>query len=863
VPSPLLGRAADITALRELLLLPEVRLVTLTGPPGIGKTRLALAVATDLALTLPDGVFFVDLAPLLDISLVPSEIAQTIGIAEHGDRPMLEQVQRALRDEAMLLVLDNFEQILDAAPQLAELLAACPALKLVVTSRAPLRLRWEHEYLVPPLALPGRSSDQALAELLINPAVALFVERARAIQPAFTPDEQRTREIAELCVRLDGLPLAIELAATQIRLFSPAALLARLVQRLPLPGSGPRDLPERQRTLHAAIDWSYNLLDAPARQLFQRLAVFVGGWTLDALDAVCRDADATALPTGAHDPQGDFATLVDHSLVQPESGPGDEPRYRMLESIREYALNWLATSGEEDARRHRHATYFLRLAEELAPGYEGGRRPGGMLDGLVGGLSRLEAEHENLRAALHWIDQRGKPEESLRLAVALGWFWHMHGYLSEGRQSLRRALERPGSEHRTLARANALHRLGALAIVAGDQLAARAPFEESAAICRELQDTRGVARALGGLAYALAANDPSAKKMTAEALELWRRLDSAAGIAEMLLREAEIAMSTGDNAAAERLVKEGFALCRTVDGGVMLGEAELLVGRFALLREDRAQARHHLEKALERFQVLGAFLGAAGCLSLLGNSAAQEGDLVRAATYQEEALALVRYTNDPKRIGPIQRQLGRIARSQRQMSRALELFRESVEYGEAARNPPDTIASLCELGELAILTARPRQAARLFAATAARRETTSLAVPPRVLGGYDQTDVQHHLATLRTQLGADAFAAAWQEGRESPLSEFLTTAWEREEPSLHSPAATSNRRDDPLTPREREVVRLIAEGLTNRQIAERLVIAERTASTHVANILAKLGFATRAQIAAWSAQRSSQPAPPS
>ncbi|HUG38092.1 MAG TPA: AAA family ATPase, partial [Candidatus Limnocylindrales bacterium] len=475
----LLGRAREVAAARERVLRDDVRLLTLTGPGGTGKTRLALQVAAELIDHFADGVFFVPLAPISDPGLVASTVALTLGIRDPGGRPVLENLREHLRDRQILLVLDNFEQILLAAPLVGELLAVCRGLKVLVTSRAPLELRGEQEFPVPPLALPDPKHPPPIEALGQYGAVALFIERATAIRPDFAVTNDNAPAVAEICVRLDGLPLAIELAAVWIRLLSPQAMLTRLERRLPLLTGGARDLPARQQTLRGAIAWSYDLLDEGERALFRRLAIFVGGCTLEAAEAVCNPEGDLGL-----DVLDGVASLVAKSLLRQEEGPEGEPRFGMLETIREYGLEQL----EADATRGRHAAFFLAFAEEAEPKLLGAEQ--------VTWLQRLEAEHDNFRAVLG----RSRVGEvaadvGLRLAGALQWYWRVRGLLGEGRGWAETMLALPGAAARTAARARALNAAARLANLQADYTAARPLALESAAIAREVGDLAGVARA--------------------------------------------------------------------------------------------------------------------------------------------------------------------------------------------------------------------------------------------------------------------------------------------------------------------------------------------------------------------------------
>ncbi|HWT79799.1 MAG TPA: NB-ARC domain-containing protein, partial [Candidatus Methylomirabilis sp.] len=463
-PNELIGREEEVECVRRLLQREPVRAVTLTGPGGTGKTRLALQVAASFLDEFDDGVYLVALAPISDPNLLASSIAVALGIRENPANPVLESVKDVLRHKRMLLVLDNFEQIVAAATVVADLLAACPGLKMLVTSRVILHLSGEHEYQVPPLRLPEAGQFTGTEGLERYSAIALFLQRARAVNAGFTLTDENGAAVTKICTQLDGLPLAIELAAARVKLLSPQAMLDRLGRRLDFLKGGSRDLPARHQTLRQAIAWSHDLLTDEEKAFFGWVAVFTGGCDLEAIEQVC---------AGVRGPGTDsldaVAALVDKSLLRQEAGGGDEPRFMMLETIREYGLERLKAAGEWESARRAHMLYFLTFAEQAETELTGPRQ------NLW--LDRLEIEHDNLRAALASAEAYGEVEIALRLAADLWRFWLVRSHMREGRERLERVLVLPGAEKRTNARAKALHHAGTIIHEISDYTEAR-PYLE-------------------------------------------------------------------------------------------------------------------------------------------------------------------------------------------------------------------------------------------------------------------------------------------------------------------------------------------------------------------------------------------------
>lgn len=772
----LIGREVELAALRERLLDETVRLVTLTGPGGTGKTRLALEAAAQLVDEFEDGVVVVSLAPIRDPALVPAAIAQALGVREAHDRPAMETVKDDLREKRALLVLDNFEQLLAPgggdgfaaeAPRLvSELLVHCPRLKALVTSREPLRLMGEHELPVPALLAPE--------------AVRLFAERAAAVRPDFALSGQNSAAVGEICRRLDGLPLAIELAATRTAVLAPAVMLARLRGWLQLLTRGARDAAERHQTLRGAIGWSYDLLPQAEQALFRGLAVFAGGFSLEAAEAICgglaTDVDHSA-GSGQAVLDGLTSLLEKNLLVRADDATSmpnvPEGRFRLLETIREFAEERLEASGEACARRRAHAACFTALAEDVFPHTRGPDQ--------VAWADRMDTDLENFRAALEWCtapstaaDETERAELGLRLAHAVHRTWLQRGRARETLRRLGAALAQPGAQRASAARARAL---------------------ATAALLSEWQ----------------AADDEAAARLARESVDLWRALGEPEGAADPLRVLADLTRRRGDEATARAQLEESLALSRASG--------------------DRSGVRWSLED--------------------LADLAAGAGQAARAAALYEEALTLARGDGDDHSVAALLRSVGQLRVGSGDAAGAAQMLRESLGISVALRDVNCGLRCLEALGRAELATGSAVRSARLFGTSAALRETMGVAVPMDERTEYDDT-----LEAMRRALGRAGYEAAVSAGRALAFEAAAAEALSAAESEIR-PEARGRPAEEKLTRREREVAALVAQGLTSREIAARLVIAERTAETHVEHILAKLGFRTRAQVGGWLAEQGS------
>jgi predicted ATPase/class 3 adenylate cyclase len=716
-----IGRKTEITEIIHIL--GGARELTLTGTGGAGKTRLALQIAAELSDDFADGVWFIDLAPISDPSLVVQAIATILGIREHPQQLLADTLISDLHDQELLMILDNCEHLVDASARVtASLLRSAPGIKIIATSREALHIDGENTYHVPSLRVPDLADLPPLETLTEYEAVRLFIERAQAALSSFKATHQNAMSIAQVCTRLDGIPLAIELAAARVKLLKVEQIAARLDDCFQLLTGGNRTALPRQQTLKALIDWSWELLAEDEQKLLSRLSVFVGGCTFESIEAVCSgDGVDSARILDL------LSQLVNKSLLVAEREQGQEARLRLLETIRQFAREKLKGPGDGDWVRSAHADYFLKLAEAADREHFRGSEQ-------LTWLNRFETEHDNLRTALEWFqNSAGGIASGLRLAAVLGQFWTSRGYLREGRERLSNILSLPGVQQQTLARAEALAASAELAYRQSDYLVSKGLFEESLAICRKRGEKRDIAIALNGL--------------------------------------GNIATDMGDYGSAPALFEQALALWREINNVQGIARALINLGWAALRPGDNTQAELHLKEALTLYQKAGDETGTAMALSGLGEVAVRRGEYQKATELLQESLKFRRELGDKWGIAVSLGSLGWVALAEHELPHATLVLGESLSIRREIGDKGGSAWCLERLAEVARERGLIDPAVRVFGAAAALRSSIGSVIDP-----VDQPKIDQALAAMRTQLGGADFESAWSEGQKMTLDELIQIA---------------------------------------------------------------------------------------